>query len=248
MSTPYTPAHLNQWQPGAGASGWDSAANYIGADLSAFYVAPIGHNPSTVDSVTRSNWRTVSAALDAVSGHEETGIKRIGHWACGWFEIYLVHRDDTPALRLADTIAARLADYCVFSDDDLSELEQQDIEESYADWMERDFKALLIDALETYAPADAPLYWADDIISALDDDAVEQQFWKWCADDTIACEHVGDGPSFILPKPADVPRAELAQLTGLALLHPDQEWRREPYPWPGATPSPLEPPLIAPDR
>lgn len=35
----------------------------------------------------------------------------------------------------------------------------------------------------------------------------------------------------------------LGKLTGLQLLAPDQEWRREPYPWPGADPSPLAPSL-----
>ena len=33
--------------------------------------------------------------------------------------------------------------------------------------------------------------------------------------------------------------ADIRNLTGLPLLHPDQQWRKEPYPWIGADPAPL---------
>jgi hypothetical protein len=144
---------------------------------------------------------------------------------------------------LADDIAAKLSDYCVYDEDDWSDLEREDEERAYIYYVSSDFTALLIDALEAYAPADAPPYWADDIITELHDDKLSALFWDWCAAGTIEWEHSDYLPDCRLPKPADIPMADLIELTGLPLLHPDQEWRREPYPWPGAEPEPLEPPL-----
>jgi len=80
-----------------------------------------------------------------------------------------------------------------------------------------DFTALLIDALEAYAPADAPPYWADDIVTELPDDKLSALFGDWCAAGTIEWEHLDGGPSCRLPKPADVPLSDLKALTGLPL-------------------------------
>lgn len=140
----YTPEHLERWS--ANVSAFDSAANYCGADLSAFYVAPISNGRDTCDSVTLSNWRVISAELEQLAKHDESGVARFGHWAVGWYELWLIHESDGPSFNFRE--------------------------------------------------------------------AAEQ-----------------------------LTAATLSQITGLKLLEPSQEWRREAYPWAGAEPSPLEPAL-----
>lgn len=67
-----------------------------------------------------SNWY---AQLEMLGGESETvEIHRFGHWACGWFEIVLVHPDR--ALELED-IEAALHNYPILDEMDLSEREIQ---------------------------------------------------------------------------------------------------------------------------
>jgi hypothetical protein len=125
-----TPEHLQHWTPN-GPTAFDSNRNYAGPDLSALYVAPVGTNRDA-DTLTRSNWAVVSADILASATHEETAIHRFGHWACGWYELLLIHADDAPALRCADEWACALADYPVASDDAFSELEYTEAADYWA--------------------------------------------------------------------------------------------------------------------
>ena len=69
MQTTYQPEHLERWSAD-GPTAFDSAANYAGADLSNFYVAPVS---VTRDSqlLERCNWEVVTAQL-ACSPRMET--------------------------------------------------------------------------------------------------------------------------------------------------------------------------------
>lgn len=240
----YTPEHLERWTAGAGASGWDSAANYIGEDLSGCYVAPIHRTRDTEDALTLSNFRVIEAELDQLAKHEDSGLVRIGHWACGWFEIYLIHESDTAALQCADQWACSLADYPVASEDDLSELETEAESEAWDAYGSRQWAEALTDALDQYAPEDADCWWGEEIVSALSEDQLHTSWYELTERCGWHCQHESDGPRFNIDDPAKLLTAEvLGKLTGLALLPPDQEWRREPYPWAGADPSPLAPSL-----
>ena len=117
----YEPEHLDRWTAD-GPTAFDSATNYAGADLSAFFVAPVS---ITRDSQTleRSNWEVVTGNLESLSVHDETGPVSMGHWACGWYEIFLIHESDTQALKAADRWACALADYPVADDEHHSKLE-----------------------------------------------------------------------------------------------------------------------------
>lgn len=121
MAERYEPEHLERWSAD-GPTPFDSAANYAGADLSAFYVAPVS---VTRDSslLERVNWQVVTADLERVSQHDETESVCLGHWACGWYELFLVHADDTAALKAADEWACSLADYPVADESAWSEAE-----------------------------------------------------------------------------------------------------------------------------
>lgn len=127
MAERYEPEHLERWSAD-GPTSWDSAANYAGADLSAFYVAPVS---VTRDSLLleRVNWQVVTADLERVSQHDETGSVSMGHWACGWYEIFLIHAEDAAALEAADEWACSLADYPVADESAWSEAEWEAVAE-----------------------------------------------------------------------------------------------------------------------
>jgi hypothetical protein len=125
----YIPEHLERWSAD-GPTAFDSAANYAGADLSDFYVAPVS---VTRDSqlLERVNWQVVTADLDKVSQHDETESVSMGHWACGWYEIYLIHADDAAALQAADQWACSLADYPVADGSAWSDAEFEAVSEHW---------------------------------------------------------------------------------------------------------------------
>lgn len=142
----YTPTHLDRWSPD-GPTVFDSAANYSGADLSACYVAPVSVNRDTGDPVTISNWRAVTAELEPLIEHEQSGIHRFGHWACGWYELFLIHPSDSAALARADELAARLADYPVADESDLSDAELDAQSEAWEAWARREFASAVAERL-----------------------------------------------------------------------------------------------------
>lgn len=238
----YTPEHLERWSSRDPAFG--SSNNYIGEDLSAFYVAPISQGRDTEDSVTLSNWRTISAELERVATHPNTGVSRFGHWAVGWYELFLIHESDTAALQCADRWASDLADDPVADESDLSELEHEQECEAWERYGEQEWREALENALEEYAPEDASIWWAQEAIEKLTDSELYDSWHRLTERCGWHCRHESDGPRFNIEGPAELLTVEeLAKLTGLPLLAPEQEWRREPYPWPGSDPAPLEPPL-----
>ena len=241
----YLPTNLERWN--ASPTSFDSAANYCGADLSAFYVALISNTRDTSDALTLSNWRVISAELDKLISHDESGAHSFGHWACGWYELYLIHESDSAALQCADEWASSLADYPVADEMAWSELEHEQEQESWDSWGRRDWRNHVEKALQTYAPEDADMYWADELIDATpDSDTVLDTLWRDCAGEAY---HESDGPNFHFARSAERLDASLlsdafsSALNGAPLLPPDQQWRREPYPWPGAKPEPLVPAL-----
>lgn len=140
----YEPEHLERWSVD-GPTAFDSAANYAGADLSAFYVAPVS---VTRDSLLleRVNWQVVTADLERVSQHDETGSHCMGHWACGWYELFLIHADDAAALQAADEWACSLADYPVADESAWCAAEY----EAVADYWERCSVSERMEALERF--------------------------------------------------------------------------------------------------
>ena len=145
-----------------------------------------------------------------------------------------------------ETIEA-LESYCLISEDAHSELQLQAQEEAWESWAASDWRKLVEKALAQYAPENADLYWEEERLDAVPD--LESKLFglfRACAEDANEYwEADGSCGQWInLERVAEkLDRLDLVDLTGLALLPPDQEWRREPYPWPGAEPAPLEPSL-----
>ena len=147
----YEPEHLERWSAD-GPTGFDSAANYVGADLSDFYVAPVS---VTRDSglLERSNWEVVTKHLSEVATSEASGAACLGHWACGHYELFLIHRDDAPALEAADEWACALESYPVADESHFSEMEW----DAVAEYWDR---ASLRERIEALARCDLSIFAA----------------------------------------------------------------------------------------
>jgi hypothetical protein len=236
----YQPKHLNRW--GSADPAFGSTDNYVGADLSAFYVAPISMGRDTADAVTLSNWRVIGADLEKRAKHPESGEAEFGHWAVGWYRLWLIHESDSEALECADDWAAELESYCVADESDLSDLECEAESEAWDNWAGREWRKLLEKALQEFAPDAAGPYWADELLETLPGEADNfYELWNELVDKcSYCCQHLDDGPSFNFEEPAELLTAPvLSKLTGLVLLPPDQQWRAESYPWPDGSSAPL---------
>jgi len=152
-----------------------------------------------------------------------------------------------------------LESYPILDEDDHSQLELDCQQEAWDNWAASDWRDAIRDRLAEYCPAavvdanaygpSTAKYWADDQLDAIPDDKLQPQllelfracaemageYWveESCAGWWINIERVAAG----------VDRLDLVGLTGLALLEPEQEWRREPYPWPDGSRDPLAPAL-----
>jgi hypothetical protein len=109
----YQPKHLKLWV---------YPQNYSGTDFSDYY--PIVGQCRDSDVLAQSNWAT---ALDLMGGESKwVVVSRAGHWAVGWVEELLVHKN-APAklLRAADELAKRMEEYLVLDESDYSEREYE---------------------------------------------------------------------------------------------------------------------------
>jgi|TARA_Y100000296_G_C5167216_1_gene255350 hypothetical protein len=113
---------------------FDSAGAFL-PERKDWFVLPVGR---TRDStlLDLSNWQAVEEILaEKAKPEEDTDcweIHRFGHWACGWFEIFIV-KPDSPAYRAAEDIARSIEDYPVLNEEDYSEREYTATVENIAD-------------------------------------------------------------------------------------------------------------------
>jgi hypothetical protein len=136
-----------------------------------------------------------------------------------------------------------LEDYPLLNEDDHSDLELALQDEAWESWAGDDWRNLVTAALAEYAPetCDDAEQWAEDAMERVSEDALAELFYG-CADQTSTYwQEESGGDQWIDLKRAakGIDRRDLKDLTGLALLAPDQQWRREPYPWPDGSAAPL---------
>jgi hypothetical protein len=121
---------------------WQRADNYMGEDLSAYYIGPSRSRDS--DTLTESNFHV---ALEMLGGESETvRVARFGHWACGWAETILVHESDKAKVKQLNEIACALENYACLDETDYSEREneaQRETLEFYADQFEGELAEFL---------------------------------------------------------------------------------------------------------
>lgn len=186
-----------------------------------------------------SNFRVLTDPASTPDPHG--GILTVGYGWNGQGVVLDVLRTPADVLESVESLES----YPLLSEDDHSELELEKQEEAWPD-TERDFLRALEDQLEPYAPETADTYWESEVLESLPEDGrLARLFWKvadragiyWEADEY--CGQWIDAPKVA----AAVTREELVELTGLPLLPLEQEWRREPYPWPDGSTDPLAPAL-----
>ena len=101
----------------------DNFSNYIGDVVDDNFVIVYGKNRDS-DILTLSNFDCFLALLGGES--DFVVIHSFSHWACGYFDLLFVDKNDTEKLDIAEKIAARLDDYPVLDEDDFSNREQQE--------------------------------------------------------------------------------------------------------------------------
>jgi len=115
----YVPEHLEKWKM--------PKSDYGGEDMSEFYIVISRTRDS--DHLEESNWARILEDYPE-DYDEETNkgvlVANFGHWACGWFELLLVHETDFELLETMDEIKRGLSGYPVYDDDDLSNRESED--------------------------------------------------------------------------------------------------------------------------
>jgi hypothetical protein len=127
----YTPRNLKKW-------GYDS--NYIGQDYTEYYIV-LGKADSDQTVLNESNF---AVALEALGGASETVIcATFKHFACGYFELLLVHESDDEALKIADDLVDKIKDYPVLDDDDYSERELARYDDDIDSWAYTDACSIL---------------------------------------------------------------------------------------------------------
>lgn len=136
-----------------------------------------------------------------------------------------------------------LESYPLIDEDDHSALQLEDQERAWSDWVERDWRQLVAEALDAFAPEDAESDWGESIADRLDDETLRWLFTEAGGDELWVEEHQS-GWWVDLKRAAERLTAELlSEATELPLLSEAQRWRAEPYPWPGAPAAPLLAPL-----
>lgn len=158
-----------------------------------------------------------------------------------------------------ETVEA-LESYPLISDDEHSSLELEEIDRAWQDSYASEWRNAIRDRLATYCPADVlernaygpstAKLWADDQLDSLPDDQLGRdllELFEACRELTNEYWEVQDlssGAYINLERIAEgIDQQDLVGITGLALLEPEQEWRRESYPWPDGSAGALAAPL-----
>jgi hypothetical protein len=140
-----------------------------------------------------------------------------------------------------------LEGYPLISEDDHSQLELELQDEAWESWAAADWRALVLQLLADHAPdsIEDPEDWAETALEPVTSETLHELFWACCDQSSTYWQEGSGCEQWIDLKRASsaLDLADLKDLTGLALLPADQEWRREPYPWPDGSSDPLAPSL-----
>lgn len=127
MST-YTPTHLERWK---------RPSCYSGATWPNYYGSGFGQSRDS-GALERSNFAVALAAIKALpafnAADEEQDsriVVRENHWAVGWIEWIAIHQDDAEALRLCDSLVAKVENYPILDEEHFSQVEQDDANETW---------------------------------------------------------------------------------------------------------------------
>lgn len=122
---------------------WERPSNYAGPDWSDYYVLFVkSRDDESYDILKLSNF---DVALERLGGeNEENGVLviRDRHWAVGWIEYILVHKDSKKVAE-AEKIMKEYEAYPVLDDDHYSEARQEYLDDTFKIYAEDFTKELL---------------------------------------------------------------------------------------------------------
>lgn len=146
---------------------------------------------------------------------------------------------------MLETIEA-LQNYPLIDEEDHSAFELELQDEAWESWAASDWRRIVCAAIDDALP-DGFGQDGDEVLDGVPDaDSKLLELFNACRDQAnVYWSEESDGGQWIdlerVGQSLDL--ADLRDLTGLALLPPDQTWRREPYPWPDGSSDPLAPAL-----
>ena len=110
-----------RWYPGLVGGGFDDASNYAGPDLYDEYVLYIRSRDS--EALINANY---DAIWDEVKNLPGVSDGRVGHWACGWIDQIMIHKDSCQAMFKAFRFREILDNDGIIDEDLFMEYEQQE--------------------------------------------------------------------------------------------------------------------------
>ena len=114
---------------------WTYESNYLGENLSDYYILYSHHRDS--DILEKSNFECISREIEEFSKElnldEGFYIQRSSHWAVGWIELLLIHKNNTELLKQADIISGSLHYYPVFDESHFWEKEYKEWTRNFRD-------------------------------------------------------------------------------------------------------------------
>jgi hypothetical protein len=134
-----------------------------------------------------------------------------------------------------------LENYFILDEDDHSALELELQQEAWDLWAASDWRQLVCKAIDAVLPEDATTD-GDEILAAMPDgdSKLAELFHNCCEWTNTYWFEDGTDQWVDLDRVAEaLDLHTVRDFTGLQLLSPDQTWRTQPYPWPGAEPAPL---------
>lgn len=188
-------------------TGWDSKENYMGdSSHDHWFIVEICHSRDS-DYLTESNWDYAIKELqaDKTAGCE---IHNFGHWACGWYELILIHPWRKDLRKIAEDINAQLRNYPVLDEGDYCERTYEAALECWDSWG----RDQLREALNSYYEEDN-LDFSEDSYSNAEIDQLWQFFGRYLLSWDI---DAGEEASFNIEGFID-------------LLGTTQDYRKEPY-------------------
>ena len=109
---------------------WKRCDNYMGEDFSDYYMVT-GQNRDS-NYVQQSNF---IAATERLGGENEPTviIARSNHWACGWVDFLMVHKDALDKIEIAERIAEDIENCIILDWDNYDEIRQPEIDRLFAE-------------------------------------------------------------------------------------------------------------------
>lgn len=115
----YKPKHLKPWT---------KPDHYMGEQYPDYYRSGFGQSRDS-NLLERCNF---AAALDALGGETPRGVivTRASHWAVGWVESILIHKNAHAKLKIGDELRRKVEDYPILDESSFYELEREEQEET----------------------------------------------------------------------------------------------------------------------